>query len=189
MELIANTTAPRVYTPARIAQIAAANAAGRALRALGLRVISEELIPDDSGTPILFVDLRYARRVPAGMCEASTRQADGRITALFQGVRRQSNKTRCAMTVEFMSGPTLANPAAFDSIDQLRNALHGANKDLVNLFFEHCSLRSSFAELSQLLSDIMSAQLGNDDDALRKHIAAAVERTRFALTDKPATRH
>jgi hypothetical protein len=35
----------------------------------------------------------------------------------------------------------------------------------------------------------MSAQLGNDDDALRKHIAAAVERTRFALTDKPATRH
>ena len=28
MELIANTTAPRVYTPARIAQIAAANAAG-----------------------------------------------------------------------------------------------------------------------------------------------------------------
>ena len=41
MELIANTTAPRVYTPARIAQIAAANAAGRALRALGLRVISE----------------------------------------------------------------------------------------------------------------------------------------------------
>ena len=82
----------------------------------------------------------------------------------------------------------MANPAAFDSIDQLRNALHGANKDLVNLFFEHCSLRS-FAELSQLLSDIMSAQLGNDDDALRKHIAAAVERTRFALTDKPATRH
>ena len=75
------------------------------------------------------------------------------------------------------------------SPDQLRNALHGANKDLVNLFFEHCSLRSSFAELSQLLSDIMSAQLGNDDDALRKHIAAAVERTRFALTDKPATRH
>ena len=58
MELIANTTAPRVYTPARIALIAAANAAGRALRALGLRVISEELIPDDSGTPILFVDLR-----------------------------------------------------------------------------------------------------------------------------------
>ncbi|MFA1687854.1 hypothetical protein ACDY99_30610 [Achromobacter dolens] len=93
------------------------------------------------------------------------------------------------MTVEFMAGPSLANPAAFDSVDELRNALHGANKDLVNLFFEHCALRSSFADLSQLLSDIMSAQLGNDDDALRRHIAAAVERTRFALTDKPATRH
>ncbi|WP_241069539.1 hypothetical protein [Achromobacter insuavis] len=93
------------------------------------------------------------------------------------------------MTVEFMAGPSLANPAAFDSVDELRNALNGANKDLVNLFFEHCSLRNAFAELSQLLSDIMSAQLGNDDDALRKHIAAAVERTRFALTDKPATRH
>ena len=160
MELIANTTAPRVYTPARIAQIAAANAAGRALRALGLRVISEELIPDDSGTPILFVDLRgmpaeylrgCAKHLRARPMDASPR--------CFRACAWQSNKTRCAMTVEFMSGPTLANPAAFDSIDQLRNALHGANKDLVNLFFEHCSLRSSFAELSQLLSDIMSAQL------------------------------
>ncbi|WP_241116548.1 hypothetical protein [Achromobacter xylosoxidans] len=88
MELTDNTTAPRVYTPARIAQIAAANAAGRTLRVLGLRVISEELIPDDGGAPILLLDLcgmpaEYLR----GMCEASTRQADGRITALFQGVR------------------------------------------------------------------------------------------------------
>lgn len=93
------------------------------------------------------------------------------------------------MTVEFMSGPTLANPAAFDSIDELRHALHGANKDLTNLFFEHCSLRSSFADLSQLLTNIMSAHLGNDHDALREHIGAAVQRTRFALTDTPATRH
>ncbi|UXL05286.1 hypothetical protein [Achromobacter xylosoxidans] len=93
------------------------------------------------------------------------------------------------MTVEFMAGPPIANPAAFDSIDELRYALHGANKDLTNLFFEHCSLRSSFAELSQLLSDIMSAQLGNDEEALRKHIAAAIQRTRFAHTDTPATRH
>ena len=43
------------------------------------------------------------------------------------------------MTVEFMAGPSLANPAAFDSVDELRNALHGANKDLVNLFYEHCA--------------------------------------------------
>ncbi|MPT28061.1 MAG: hypothetical protein E2602_14405 [Achromobacter sp.] len=88
MELIDNTTAPRVYTPVRVAQMAVANAAVRALRALGLRVIDEDLFPEDAGAPILLVDLcgmpaEYLR----GMCEASTRQADGRITALFQGVR------------------------------------------------------------------------------------------------------
>lgn len=88
MELIENTTAPRIFTAARVEKMAVANAAARTLRALGLRVIDEDLFPEDQGTAVLLVDLRgmpaeYLR----GMCEVSTRQADGRITAQFQGVR------------------------------------------------------------------------------------------------------
>ena len=88
MELIENTTVPRIFTAARVEKMAVANAAARALRALGLRVIDEDLFPEDQGAAVLLVDLRgmpteYLR----GMCEVSTRQADGRITALFQGVR------------------------------------------------------------------------------------------------------
>ncbi|MFY2599401.1 hypothetical protein ACOTHJ_33190 [Achromobacter xylosoxidans] len=88
MELIDNTTAPRVYTPVRVAQMAVANAAFRALRALGLRVIDEDLFPGDTGTAILLVDLcGMPIDCLRSLCEASTRQADGRVTALFQGVR------------------------------------------------------------------------------------------------------
>lgn len=88
MELIGKTTAPRFYTPMRIEKMAAASAATRALRVLGVRVTDEDLFPEDAGAAILMVDLcgmpaEYLR----GLCEASTRQADGRITALFQGVR------------------------------------------------------------------------------------------------------
>ncbi|MFY1847070.1 hypothetical protein [Achromobacter dolens] len=97
MELIDNTTAPRVFTPARIEQMAAANAAARSLRSLGLRVIDEDLFPKDQGAPILLVDLgampaEYLR----GLCDVSTRQADGHITAQFQGVRLaiQQNEVR-----------------------------------------------------------------------------------------------
>ncbi len=93
------------------------------------------------------------------------------------------------MTVEFMAGPTLANPAAFESMDELRTALHSVNKSLLDLFYEHCALRNSFSELSQLLTNIMSAQLCNDEEALRNHIAKAVERTRFSPNDHQATRH
>ncbi|MGE8612780.1 MAG: hypothetical protein ACN6PF_10785 [Achromobacter veterisilvae] len=88
MELIDNTTGPRFFTPARTAALATANAAVRALRALGLTVTDEEPFPEDGGTPILQIDLHgmppeYLR----GLCDASTCHADGRITAQFLGVR------------------------------------------------------------------------------------------------------
>ncbi|MFY4004703.1 MULTISPECIES: hypothetical protein [Achromobacter] len=88
MELIDNTTGPRFFTPVRIERLAIANAAVRALRALGLTVTDEEPFPEDGGTPILQIDLHgmppeYLR----GLCDASTCHADGRITAQFLGVR------------------------------------------------------------------------------------------------------
>lgn len=93
------------------------------------------------------------------------------------------------MTVEFKAGPPITNPHAFKTMDELRGALYGANSYLLNLFFEHCALNSSFAEIRSLLADIMFAQLGNDEEAVRRHIAAAIARTRFSLTDNSATRH
>lgn len=88
MELIDNTTGPRFFTPVRIERLAIANAAVRALRTLGLTVTDEEPFPEDGGTPILQIELHgmppeYLR----GLCDASTCHADGRITALFLGVR------------------------------------------------------------------------------------------------------
>lgn len=79
----------RVLTPERVARLAAANAAARKLRVVGLRVLDEDLFPDDDGAAILLVDLNgWPLGALRDMCEASTWHAHmGTLTAQFDGVR------------------------------------------------------------------------------------------------------
>lgn len=50
--------APTILTPPVLERIAASNAVARKVRALGYRIVDEDVSPDDGGTPILQVDLR-----------------------------------------------------------------------------------------------------------------------------------
>lgn len=78
-----------VFTPERVRQLAAANSAARRLRDLGLRVISEDVFPDDAGAPILGVALSgWARESLCRLCDVSTWHARADVLiAHFEGVR------------------------------------------------------------------------------------------------------
>ena len=79
---------PRVFTHALIGRLADINAASRAVRALGIRVVDEDPVPDDGLSPILQLDLNgMALDQFLNRCDASTHYADGRITGQFHGVR------------------------------------------------------------------------------------------------------
>lgn len=48
---------PSIYTPARIERMGRANSVARKLRALGYRIVAEDPIPDDDGSPIIQLDV------------------------------------------------------------------------------------------------------------------------------------
>ncbi|CAB3886193.1 MULTISPECIES: hypothetical protein [Achromobacter] len=93
------------------------------------------------------------------------------------------------MTVEIKAGPTLANPNAFGSVDELRKQLFIANKNLMDLFFEHCKLDAAYSEMGRILSEIMHAQLRGDQETVERVIAATIERTKASFLPDGAMRH
>lgn len=93
------------------------------------------------------------------------------------------------MTFEIKAGPTLANPNAFGSIDELRKQLLIANKNLMDLFFEHCKLDAAYNEMGRILCEIMHAQLRGDQEAVERVIAATIERTKASLPPDGGMRH
>lgn len=88
---------PRILTHDLVGRLAECNAAARAVRAMGYRVVEEDAAPNDGGKPVLLVDLNQqpVERL-LNQCDASTRlAATGRITGLFQGVRIILGGTSC----------------------------------------------------------------------------------------------
>ncbi|SAI74593.1 Uncharacterised protein [Bordetella ansorpii] len=84
---------------------------------------------------------------------------------------------------DFDISVAMVNPSELASVDELRRALHTANGALLQATLASAALQRAGLELSDMLAEILIAHIRGDADGVRRHIEAAIERTRFAPSD------
>jgi hypothetical protein len=70
--------------------------------------------------------------------------------------------------MNFMQGPTMANPEAFNTVEELRRELHAANETLFSLFFQKAQINDCANEMAGLINNVLIAHLKGDKDAISK---------------------
>lgn len=76
---------------------------------------------------------------------------------------------------------TISNPIDLSSIDELRQALHNANKALLEATLATAMFRRAAGDLSDMMAKILVAHLRKDEAGVQQHIEEAIERTAFSL--------